>query len=300
MNRRSVVALERSRASTRFRAAFSGSSTSSPGSLSLRGTGEGALPLLEGNRVEVGEVLHEAAVDEPGAELLPEPLHVHGAARRRSAGAGRRAGPGRRRRCSARPSPPPPAPPSPRRPGRSTGRRTGRSAPVRRSLSGFTTSGITSPARRMSTQSPTRMSLRRISSSLWSVARDTSAPESRTGFTSTTGVSTPVRPTEAQMLPDLRLLLLRRVLEGDRPARELRGRAEPPAPVEVVHLHDDAVGVVGEREAPLRHLVAERLHLRDPVERRFSGFVSKPRAARASSFSQCVRQASSWPGTSAS
>ena len=44
-----------------------------------------------------------------------------------------------------------------------------------------------------------RTSLRRISSSLWRVALDTVAPPSRTGVTSTTGVSTPVRPTEAQM-----------------------------------------------------------------------------------------------------
>ncbi len=70
---------------------------------------------------------------------------------------------------------------------------------MRRSVIGFTTSGMTSPARRMSTTSPMRTSLRRISSSLWRVARDTVAPPRRTGVTSTTGVSTPVRPTEAQM-----------------------------------------------------------------------------------------------------
>ena len=58
---------------------------------------------------------------------------------------------------------------------------------------------MTSPARRISTQSPIRMSLRRSSSSLWSVARATMAPPSRTGSTSATGVSRPVRPTEAQM-----------------------------------------------------------------------------------------------------
>ncbi len=73
------------------------------------------------------------------------------------------------------------------------------SSPVRRSGSGFTTSGITSPARRTRTQSPCRMSFRRISSSLWRVALETLAPERRTGSNSTTGVRMPVRPTEAQM-----------------------------------------------------------------------------------------------------
>ena len=83
--------------------------------------------------------------------------------------------------------------------GQADGKVNSRSWPVRRSGSGFTTSGITSPARRMSTQSPTRMSLRRSSSSLCRVARETTAPPSFTGSTSATGVSTPVRPTEAQM-----------------------------------------------------------------------------------------------------
>ena len=86
-----------------------------------------------------------------------------------------------------------------RQTGHSDGKTKGRSSPVRRSGRGFTTSGITSPARRTRTQSPSRMSLRRISSSLWSVARDTIAPESRTGSKSTTGVRIPVRPTDAQI-----------------------------------------------------------------------------------------------------
>ena len=61
------------------------------------------------------------------------------------------------------------------------------------------TSGMTSPARRTRIQSPSRMSLRRISSSLCSVARETIAPERRTGSKSTTGVRIPVRPTDAQI-----------------------------------------------------------------------------------------------------
>ena len=51
------------------------------------------------------------------------------------------------------------------------------------------------PALRMITVSPMRMSLRRISSSLCSVARETVEPCTKTGSSSATGVSTPVRPT---------------------------------------------------------------------------------------------------------
>ena len=40
--------------------------------------------------------------------------------------------------------------------------------------------------------------------------------------------------------------LARRELEGDRPARMVRGRAQPPLQLQRVHLHDHAVGVVAE------------------------------------------------------
>ena len=70
------------------------------------------------------------------------------------------------------------------------------SAPAgRRSRMTATICGITSPARCSCTVSPTRMSLRAISSSLCSVARDTSTPPTFTGSSSATGVSAPVRPT---------------------------------------------------------------------------------------------------------
>ena len=52
-----------------------------------------------------------------------------------------------------------------------------------------------SPAFWMRTVSPSRMSLRAISSALCSVARATVEPASRTGSSSATGVITPVRPT---------------------------------------------------------------------------------------------------------
>ncbi|OPZ69004.1 MAG: hypothetical protein BWY83_02128 [bacterium ADurb.Bin478] len=69
------------------------------------------------------------------------------------------------------------------------------SAPLLREAMDLTTSGITSPARCTSTQSPSRMSLRSISSWLCRVARLTSTPPIFTGFITATGVSTPVRPT---------------------------------------------------------------------------------------------------------
>ena len=63
----------------------------------------------------------------------------------------------------------------------------------------LTTSGITSPARRTITKSPIRTSLRRTSSSLWSVALVTVTPPTKTGLSLATGVIAPVRPTCTSM-----------------------------------------------------------------------------------------------------
>ena len=72
-------------------------------------------------------------------------------------------------------------------------------SPLRRSSTGATTSGITSPARRTITQSPMRTSLRSISSWLCSVALVTVTPPTKTGSRRATGVSAPVRPTCTSM-----------------------------------------------------------------------------------------------------
>ena len=69
------------------------------------------------------------------------------------------------------------------------------SDPFLRLSTGATTSGMTSPARWTITVSPTRRSLRRISSSLCRVALLTLAPPTTTGSSTATGVRTPVRPT---------------------------------------------------------------------------------------------------------
>ena len=57
---------------------------------------------------------------------------------------------------------------------------------------------------------------------------------------------------------------------------ELAGRAQPALQVEVVHLHHDAVGVVGEGEAALGHPSFQRFTSAIPRQSRFSGFTSKP------------------------
>ena len=79
--------------------------------------------------------------------------------------------------------------------GHSLGMLQGRASSGRKLSTGPSTSGITSPALRTMTVSPTRTSLRSTSSSLCSVARATVEPATRTGSSSATGVSLPVRPT---------------------------------------------------------------------------------------------------------
>ena len=60
---------------------------------------------------------------------------------------------------------------------------------------GPTICGITSPARWTTTMSPSRICLRLMSSSLWSVARETVTPPTSTGSITAHGFSAPVRPT---------------------------------------------------------------------------------------------------------
>ncbi len=64
-----------------------------------------------------------------------------------------------------------------------------------RGSTGPTTWGITSPARWTMTRSPSRMSLRLMSSSLCSVAWETVTPPTSTGSSCAQGLSAPVRPT---------------------------------------------------------------------------------------------------------
>ena len=116
--------------------------------------------------------------------------------------------------------------------------------------------GMTSPAFSMTTVSPMRMSLRRISSSLCSVARAMVLPRRKTGSSSATGVSVPVRPTCTVMSCSTRLRLLRREFVRLRPARRARGVAGPLALLEGVQLDHRAIRL--EAEA-----VAQRVELPD-------------------------------------
>ena len=79
--------------------------------------------------------------------------------------------------------------------GQRAGKRNGSVPGGRRAATTWTTYGITSPARSMSTASPTRTSLRRTSSSLWRLTLRMTTPASSTGSSFATGVSAPVLPT---------------------------------------------------------------------------------------------------------
>ncbi len=129
------------------------------------------------------------------------------------------------------------------------------SAPVLASRTGPTTCGITSPARWTITVSPTRMSLRRMSSSLWSVASLTVTPPTSTGSSSANGLRAPVRPT---LIPIERSLVVRGWWElvGHRPPRVPADGAERGLHGEGVHLDDDAVDLVRQLAPAILRLLA--------------------------------------------
>ena len=106
------------------------------------------------------------------------------------------------------------------------------------------TSGITSPARRTMTVSPTRTSLARTWSRLCSVALVTVTPPTKTGSSLATGVSAPVRPTCTSMAATV----LVASSAGNLCATAKRGaRATKPrrsCGLRSIHLVDDAVDVV--------------------------------------------------------
>ena len=117
-----------------------------------------------------------------------------------------------------------------------------------------TTSGMTSPARRTITSSPTRTPFLRTSNRLCSVAFETVVPPTKTGSSLATGVSLPVRPTWISIVVEAGRLLLRRILLRHRPARLARLEAEPFLEGAIVDLVDDAVDLVRQavRASPRR------------------------------------------------
>ena len=125
---------------------------------------------------------------------------------------------------------------------------------------------MTSPARRTTTVSPGRTSLRATSSSLCSVAIPTFAPPTNTGSSTANGVARPVRPMLTMMSRSSVVFssggnLYAIAQRGAR--RDTHLRALP----EVVDLHDDAVDVVAERVPVRFHPLAEPEHAFEIVER---------------------------------
>ena len=143
------------------------------------------------------------------------------------------------------------------------------------------------------TSSPSRTSLRRRSSSLWSVASFTVTPDTCTGSSIANGTMCPVRPT-FQATPRQRGgRRRRRELPGDRPARLAAHHAELALQVEVVHLHDHAVDLEVEPVAALLPGVGRRPR---PPRRvsciSTSGFTLKPCSRSHSSDSWWVSNSS--------
>ncbi len=126
---------------------------------------------------------------------------------------------------------------------------------------GEMTCGITSPARRTITSSPTRTSLRSRSSSLCSVAFCTVTPPTWTGSRRAHGCRSPNLPTFHSIAFKRRHRRGRRELPGDRPARIAAHDAEPALELEVVDLHDDAVDLEVQRAAAVLPGEALRDHL---------------------------------------
>ena len=116
---------------------------------------------------------------------------------------------------------------------------------------GETTCGITSPARRTITSSPTRTSLRARSSSLCSVASLTVTPPTCTGSSSANGCRSPNLPTFHWTA----LSVVTAVVGGNFQAIAQRGsrpdHAEPPLQLDVVDLDHHAVDLEVQRAAAL-------------------------------------------------
>lgn len=143
--------------------------------------------------------------------------------------------------------------------GQCVGNSTGRVSSGRSESTTFTTCGMTSPARRITTLSPMRNPRRSISSALCSVALLTSTPATCTGSRRATGVIAPVRPTELHVT-NKGHLLLRREFKSHRPARRTRDEAQLLLKRHRVDLNHYAVNVKAQRRTVLFHLMVKRQH----------------------------------------
>ena len=150
--------------------------------------------------------------------------------------------------------------------GQCVGMTKGRSVPSRRSTTGPSTSGMTSPALRSTTVSPMSTPLRCTSWALCSVARLTVDPATKTGSMNANGRDPTGAPDVDPDVEELGRDLLGRVLVGDRPARCARGGAEPALHGDLVDLDDDAVDLVLDVVAVLAVVVDVGLDALDGVD----------------------------------
>ena len=216
---------------------------------------------------DVAGAADQPVLPERGDVLLAEPLDVEAVARDemlqpldRLRRADQPAAAALARPC------PPRAPRGCRRPGSGRETRYGCASGGRRSSTTPTICGITSPARCTMTVSPTRTSLRRISSSLCRVARCTTTPPTVTG-SSTRGRGQRALPADRDHdAAHHGLRLLGGEFVRQRPARRAAAHAEPGLQREIVDLVDDAVDVVGQLGAPFGQICGNR-----PAPRRRRG-----------------------------
>ena len=179
--------------------------------------------------------------------------------------AARRRGSGSAGSCSGDAPRPPAGRPAGRTPGTSVGMWKTCSSPVRASSTGPSTCGMTSPARCTMTVSPTRRSLRWMSSSLCSVASLTITPPTSTGSSSANGLRRAGAPDVDADAEQLRRPRRRRELEGAGPARIAADAAELVLHRERVDLHHDAVDLVVQRRPVGLQARARLAHRLDAV-----------------------------------
>ena len=150
--------------------------------------------------------------------------------------------------------------------GQCVGMTNSRSVPSRRSTTGPSTSGMTSPALRMTTRSPISTPLR---AHLVGVVQ---RGERHRGLRDHHRLHERERGDPAgaaDVDPDVEELggdLLRRVLERDRPPRRARRGAQPPLQRHLVDLDDHAVDLVLDVVAVLAPVLGVRDDLVDPLE----------------------------------
>ena len=153
----------------------------------------------------------------------------------------------------------------------------------------LTTFGMTSPPFSISTRSPSRRSFLAMSSALCSVAIEIVEPASNTGSSTAYGVIGPGSTHVDVNLAQSGRGLLRRELEGGRPAREFRRDPQSFPKSEIVHFDHDAVGRKAKSLALLTiHSSQNPATASTPGDARQFGSTGSPHSRIAVSISACV------------